>query len=112
MTAGETQAPGRALHDWFMCGLAAAPDGDALRIGDRSWTYAQLHEMALSWAGPCRLHRLCDSGRWEFWPLSHLSATSESSLPHAPVLWPFRSARRFLPSVPPLWLRRRPWMHS
>ncbi len=51
MTAGETQAPGRALHDWFMCGLAAAPDGDALRIGDRSWTYAQLHEMALSWAG-------------------------------------------------------------
>ena len=54
MTTDETQAPGRALHDWFMCGLAAAPDGDALRIGDRSWTYAQLHEMALSWAGTLR----------------------------------------------------------
>ena len=54
MTAGEAQAPGRALHDWFMRGLAAAPDGDALHIGDRSWTYAQLHEMALSWAGTLR----------------------------------------------------------
>ena len=51
MTTDETQAPDRALHDWFLCGLAAAPDGDALRIGDRSWTYAQVHEMALSWAG-------------------------------------------------------------
>lgn len=54
MTAGEAQAPGRALHDWFMCGLAAAPEGDALHIGDRSWTYAQVHEMALSWAGTLR----------------------------------------------------------
>ena len=34
-----------------MCGLAAAPHGDALRIGDHSWTYAQVHEMALAWAG-------------------------------------------------------------
>jgi amino acid adenylation domain-containing protein len=54
VTTGEARAPGRALHDWFMCGLAAAPDGDALHIGDRSWTYAQLHEMALSWAGTLR----------------------------------------------------------
>ena len=51
MSTSETQAPDRALHDWFKGGLAAAPDGDALRIGDRSWTYAQVHEMALSWAG-------------------------------------------------------------
>jgi amino acid adenylation domain-containing protein len=51
VTAAETQAPSRGLHDWFMRGLAAAPDGDALHIGDRSWTYTQLHEMALSWAG-------------------------------------------------------------
>jgi amino acid adenylation domain-containing protein len=51
VTTDETQAPGRALHDWFLCGLAAAPDGDTLRIGDRSWTYAQVHEMAASWAG-------------------------------------------------------------
>ena len=51
MSTSGTQAPDRALHDWFKGGLAAAPDGDALRIGDRSWTYAQVHEMALSWAG-------------------------------------------------------------
>ena len=51
MTAHETQVPDRALHEWFISGLAAAPDGAALRIGDRSWTYTQLHEMALSWAG-------------------------------------------------------------
>jgi amino acid adenylation domain-containing protein len=54
VTGHETQAPDRALHDWFKGGLAAAPDGDALRIGDRSWTYAQVHEMALSWAGTLR----------------------------------------------------------
>jgi len=48
---GEQAPPDRGLHEWFMCGLAAAPDGTALRIGDRSWTYAQMHEMALSWAG-------------------------------------------------------------
>jgi amino acid adenylation domain-containing protein len=52
VTAREGQtAPGRALHEWFIRGLAAAPDGPALRIGDRSWTYTQVHEMALSWAG-------------------------------------------------------------
>jgi amino acid adenylation domain-containing protein len=52
MTAHQGQeGPDRALHEWFVRGLAAAPDGIALRIGDRSWTYAQVHEMALSWAG-------------------------------------------------------------
>ena len=51
MTAHEGRAlPDRALHDWFTRGLAAAPDGAALRIGERSWTYTQVHEMALSWA--------------------------------------------------------------
>lgn len=47
----ETQ---RALHEWFSRGLAAAPDGYALRIGERSWTYAQVDELALSWAGTLR----------------------------------------------------------
>ncbi len=52
MTARVSQtASGRALHEWFTRGLAAAPEGSALRIGDRSWTYNQVHEMALSWAG-------------------------------------------------------------
>jgi amino acid adenylation domain-containing protein len=52
MTAHEGQvASDRALHEWFVRGLITAPDGIALRIGDRSWTYAQVHEMALSWAG-------------------------------------------------------------
>jgi amino acid adenylation domain-containing protein len=51
VTAPETQAPGRALHEWFGSGLAAAPDGAALRIGEDTWTYARVHEMALSWAG-------------------------------------------------------------
>lgn len=52
MTANEGQTvPDRPLHEWFLRGLAAVPDGVALRIGDRSWTYAQVHEMALSWAG-------------------------------------------------------------
>jgi amino acid adenylation domain-containing protein len=54
VTALDTQAPGQALHEWFVAGLAAAPDGDALRIGDRRWTYAEVHEMALSWAGTLR----------------------------------------------------------
>jgi amino acid adenylation domain-containing protein len=51
--AGERQSD-RGLHEWFSCGLAAAPDGIALRIGDRSWTYAQVHETALGWAGTLR----------------------------------------------------------
>jgi amino acid adenylation domain-containing protein len=50
---GQT-APDRALHEWFMRGLAAAPDGIALRIGDHSWTYTQVHETALTWAGTLR----------------------------------------------------------
>ena len=55
VAAHEVQpAPDRGLHEWFACGLAAAPDGTALRIGDRSWTYAHMHEMALSWAGTLR----------------------------------------------------------
>ena len=54
MTALGTRAPARALHEWFVAGLAAAPDGDALRIGDRTWTYAAVHQMALSWAGTLR----------------------------------------------------------
>lgn len=51
MTVADEQQSHRGLHEWFSCGLAAAPDGIALQIGDSSWTYAQVHDMALSWAG-------------------------------------------------------------
>jgi amino acid adenylation domain-containing protein len=51
VTVTGAQQSDRGLHDWFSCGLAAAPEGIALRIGDRSWTYAQMHETALAWAG-------------------------------------------------------------
>ncbi|HEY6312450.1 MAG TPA: AMP-binding protein [Streptosporangiaceae bacterium] len=52
MTAEESRtASGRALHGWFTRGLSAAPRGIALQIGNQSWTYAQMHETALSWAG-------------------------------------------------------------
>jgi amino acid adenylation domain-containing protein len=44
----------RALHEWFARGLARAPDGLALRIGERSWTYAQVDDLARSWAGTLR----------------------------------------------------------
>ena len=54
MTVAAEQPSGRALHEWFSRGLAAAPEGVALRIGDRSWTYAQMHETALAWAGTLR----------------------------------------------------------
>lgn len=50
----EQTEPDRAMHEWFARGLSAAPEGVALRIGDRSWSYAQVQEMALSWAGTLR----------------------------------------------------------
>ena len=46
--------PDRALHEWFARGMAEAPDAHALRIGERQWTYAEVHESALSWAGTLR----------------------------------------------------------
>jgi amino acid adenylation domain-containing protein len=53
-TCEDLQTYDRALHEWFTRGLAIAPDGTALRIGDRNWTYEQVHETALSWAGTLR----------------------------------------------------------
>ncbi|MEU3394124.1 AMP-binding protein [Streptomyces albidoflavus] len=41
----------KLLHEWFLDGLAAAPEGIALRINDRTWTYAELHRAACDWAG-------------------------------------------------------------
>lgn len=41
----------RTLTDWFSEGLRAAPDGTALRIGARKFTYREVHETALCWAG-------------------------------------------------------------
>lgn len=61
----EQTEPDRAMHEWFARGLAAAPEGVALRIGDRSWSYAQVQEMALSWAGPCGPPRPRAREQWE-----------------------------------------------
>ncbi|MFJ6808492.1 AMP-binding protein [Streptomyces anulatus] len=41
----------RLLHHWFLDGLARNPDGLALRVDDRAWTYSQLHQQACRWAG-------------------------------------------------------------
>ncbi|MET8140836.1 AMP-binding protein [Sphaerisporangium sp. NPDC005288] len=41
----------RNLHGRFLSGLAAAPRGAALRLGDRTVTFEELHELALTWAG-------------------------------------------------------------
>ncbi|MER6530511.1 class I adenylate-forming enzyme family protein [Streptomyces sp. NPDC001508] len=38
------------LHDWFTDGLARNPDGPALRILDRSWTYTEVDGIARTWA--------------------------------------------------------------
>jgi len=39
------------LHERFLRGLALRADRPALRIGDTTLTYRQLHEQALAWAG-------------------------------------------------------------
>lgn len=39
------------LASWFGHGLAAAPGGTALRIGQAAWTYHELHELAMRVAG-------------------------------------------------------------
>ncbi|WP_168711370.1 amino acid adenylation domain-containing protein [Streptomyces sp. RKND-216] len=39
------------LHEWFLDGLAAAPESVALRLGDAFWTYEELHRMSCDWAG-------------------------------------------------------------
>ncbi|MEV5328757.1 AMP-binding protein [Nonomuraea sp. N2-4H] len=41
----------RNLHGRFLNGLAAAPQGAALRLGGRTVTFEELHELALLWAG-------------------------------------------------------------
>jgi len=38
---------GRSLAEWFGRGLEAVPDGTALRIGRREWSYTELHAIAL-----------------------------------------------------------------
>jgi amino acid adenylation domain-containing protein len=43
--------PFRPLHHRFLRGLAAAEHGTALLAGDRGMTYAEAHELALTWAG-------------------------------------------------------------
>ncbi|MFJ1792901.1 AMP-binding protein [Kitasatospora griseola] len=41
----------KPLHAWFLDGLAVNPDGPALRLNGRSWTYTELHRTACDWAG-------------------------------------------------------------
>ncbi|WP_327136045.1 AMP-binding protein (plasmid) [Streptomyces sp. NBC_01343] len=41
----------QALYERFRRGLALSPDRPALRIGAESYTYRELHEQALTWAG-------------------------------------------------------------
>ncbi|MEU0383203.1 AMP-binding protein [Streptomyces chartreusis] len=53
-TAASRTEPDGTLHGWFRAGLAAAPDGVALRIGAEEWTYADVHRAALEWAGTLR----------------------------------------------------------
>ena len=38
------------LHHWFLATLDRFPDRPALRVQDRTWTYAELHRRAASWA--------------------------------------------------------------
>ncbi|MEU7996297.1 AMP-binding protein [Micromonospora sp. NPDC049060] len=45
------QLPRRLLHEWFIAGLAMAPDRVALRIGRQEWTYTELDQVARRWAG-------------------------------------------------------------
>ncbi|MFF6918552.1 amino acid adenylation domain-containing protein [Streptomyces sp. NPDC012466] len=40
----------KLLHHWFLDGLARNPEGTALRINDRRWTYAEADRTARSWA--------------------------------------------------------------
>jgi len=41
----------RLLIDWFLVGAGRCPDGVALCLGNRTWTYAQARGTALRWAG-------------------------------------------------------------
>jgi non-ribosomal peptide synthetase component F len=42
------------LHARFLRGLAAGERAAAVMVGERSWSYAELHELALTWAGALR----------------------------------------------------------
>lgn len=41
----------RSLHDRFISGLSAAPQGASVWVGERSLSYEEMHETALAWAG-------------------------------------------------------------
>ncbi|MFE9861007.1 AMP-binding protein [Streptomyces sp. NPDC005780] len=45
------QTSAHALYDRFLRGLARSPQGVAIRVGDASLTYRELHDRALTWAG-------------------------------------------------------------
>ncbi|WP_328950583.1 AMP-binding protein [Streptomyces sp. NBC_00184] len=45
------QTSAHALYDRFLRGLARSPQGVAIRVGDASLTYRELHDRALVWAG-------------------------------------------------------------
>ncbi|MFF0488643.1 AMP-binding protein [Nocardia sp. NPDC004068] len=55
MTAlAETDDAGRRLHEWFRTGARVNPDGGALLLGSRVWTYAEAEDTARRWAGSLR----------------------------------------------------------
>ncbi|MEV0581057.1 MULTISPECIES: AMP-binding protein [unclassified Streptomyces] len=45
------QTSAHALYDRFLRGLARSPEGVAVRAGEASLTYRELHDRALTWAG-------------------------------------------------------------
>ncbi|MFI1758651.1 AMP-binding protein [Streptomyces sp. NPDC020571] len=47
---GTRPGAARMLQDWFADGLARNPDGPALRILDRHWTYTEVDALARTWA--------------------------------------------------------------
>ncbi|WP_063795923.1 AMP-binding protein [Streptacidiphilus griseoplanus] len=50
-TSGSGPATPRSLQEWFLKGWSCNPQGTAVRIGGSAWSYTELHELALLWAG-------------------------------------------------------------
>lgn len=49
-TQRDAVGSGRLLVDWFLAGAARNPDGGALLLAGRTWTYTEVRETALRWA--------------------------------------------------------------
>lgn len=93
MTApAEVSATGRLLHEWFHAGAERNPDGAALRIKGRVWTYAEVREAALRWAGailsgpmpPRRIGLLAAHGEESYVGLLAVLLTGATVVPLSP----------------------------